>query len=83
MDLEEAALVDGLGIWRAFLQTVLPGMVAAFILNLELRRNEYFCVALLTATDAKTVPVIVASQTGLTRSIDGRWQPCRQRSPCH
>lgn len=68
VELEEAALVDGLGIWGAFFQIVLPialpGMVAAFILSLVLTWNEYFFAALLTATDAKTLPVMVASQTG-------------------
>lgn len=68
VELEEAALVDGLGIWGAFVQIVLPialpGMVAAFILSLVLCWNEYFFAALLTATDAKTLPVMVASQTG-------------------
>ena len=68
IELEEAALVDGLGIWGAFIQIVLPialpGMVAAFILSLVLCWNEYFFAALLTATDAKTLPVMVASQTG-------------------
>ena len=39
-------------------------MVAAFILSLVLTWNEYFFAALLTATDAKTLPVMVASQTG-------------------
>jgi multiple sugar transport system permease protein len=68
MELEEAALVDGLTIWGAFLRIVLPisvpGMVAAFILALILCWNEYFFAALLTSTDAKTLPVMVASQTG-------------------
>ena len=68
VELEEAALVDGLGIWGAFLQIVLPialpGMVAAFILSLVLCWNEYFFAALLTATNATTLPVMVASQTG-------------------
>lgn len=68
IELEEAALVDGLGIWGAFLQIVLPialpGMVAAFILSLVLTWNEYFFAALLTATNATTLPVMVASQTG-------------------
>ena len=68
VELEEAALVDGLGIWGAFFQIVLPialpGMVAAFILSLVLCWNEYFFAALLTSTDAKTLPVMVASQTG-------------------
>ncbi len=68
VELEEAALVDGLSIWGAFVQIVLPialpGMVAAFILSLVLSWNEYFFAALLTSTDAKTLPVMVASQTG-------------------
>lgn len=68
VELEEAALVDGLGIWGAFLQIVLPialpGMVAAFILSLVLCWNEYFFAALLTSTNATTLPVMVASQTG-------------------
>ena len=67
-ELEEAALVDGLSVWGAFLTIVvpiaLPGMVAAFILSLVLTWNEYFFAALLTSTHANTLPVMVASQTG-------------------
>jgi len=68
VELEEAAFVDGLSVWGAFLRIILPlavpGMVAAFILSLVLCWNEYFFAALLTSTDAKTLPVMVASQTG-------------------
>jgi len=68
VELEEAALVDGLSIWGAFLTIVvpiaLPGMVAAMILSLVLTWNEYFFAALLTSTHANTLPVMVASQTG-------------------
>ena len=67
-ELEQAAMVDGCSVWGAFLRIVLPialpGMVAAFILSLILCWNEYFFAALLTSTDAKTLPVMVASQTG-------------------
>ncbi len=67
-ELEEAALVDGLSVWGAFLTIILPiaapGMVAAFILSLVLTWNEYFFAALLTSTNAVTLPVMVASQTG-------------------
>ena len=38
--------------------------IAAFILSVVLCWNEYFFAALLTSTDAKTLPVMVASQTG-------------------
>ncbi|MGB7269363.1 MAG: carbohydrate ABC transporter permease [Albidovulum sp.] len=67
-ELEEAALVDGLSIWGAFLTIILPialpGMVASLILSLVLTWNEYFFAALLTSTHANTLPVMVASQTG-------------------
>ena len=67
-ELDEAALVDGCTSWSAFtrimLPIALPGMVAAFILACVLCWNEYFFAALLTSTDAKTLPVMVASQTG-------------------
>ena len=67
-ELEQAALVDGCSSWGAFLRIVvpiaLPGMVAAFILSVILCWNEYFFAALLTSTKAKTLPVMVASQTG-------------------
>jgi multiple sugar transport system permease protein len=68
IELDEAASVDGLSVWGAFLRIILPlavpGLVAAFILSLVLCWNEYFFAALLTSTDAKTLPVMVASQTG-------------------
>jgi multiple sugar transport system permease protein len=68
IELDEAALVDGLSPWGAFFRIILPialpGMAAAFILSLVLCWNEYFFAALLTSTDAKTLPVMVASQTG-------------------
>jgi multiple sugar transport system permease protein len=67
-ELEQAALVDGCSSWGAFFKIVipiaLPGMVAAFILSVILCWNEYFFAALLTSTNAKTLPVMVASQTG-------------------
>jgi multiple sugar transport system permease protein len=72
-ELEQAALVDGASVWGAFTRIVLPialpGMVAAFILSVVLCWNEYFFAALLTSTDAKTLPVMVASQTG-SQGID-------------
>jgi multiple sugar transport system permease protein len=68
VELEQAAMVDGSTIWGAFMRIVLPiagpGLVAAFILSVILCWNEYFFAALLTSTDAKTLPVLVASQTG-------------------
>ena len=68
IELEQAALVDGCTVWSAFLRIILPialpGIVAAFILAFVLCWNEYFFASLLTSTYAKTLPVMVASQTG-------------------
>jgi multiple sugar transport system permease protein len=68
VELEQAALVDGSTVWSAFLRIVLPialpGMVAAFILSIVLCWNEYFFASLLTSSNAVTIPVLVASQTG-------------------
>lgn len=67
-ELEQAAFIDGCSVWGAFLRIVLPialpGMAAAFILSVIICWNEYFFAALLSSTAAKTLPVMVASQTG-------------------
>ena len=67
-ELEEAGFVDGFSVWDVFLRIAVPlsfpGIVAAFIFSLVLISNEYFFAALLTSTDAKTLPVMVASQPG-------------------
>ena len=74
IELEEAALVDGASVWISFfrivLPIVLPGIASAFILCLILCWNEYFLASLITSTDAKTMPVMVASQIS-SQSI--RW----------
>ena len=68
IELEHAALVDGSTVWGTFARIVLPialpGMVAALILSIVLCWNEYFFASLLTSSNATTIPVLVASQTG-------------------
>lgn len=68
VELEQSAYVDGCSVWGAFLRITLPiatpGLVASFLIAFVLTWNEYFFAALLTSTDAKTLPVMVASQTG-------------------
>jgi multiple sugar transport system permease protein len=67
-ELEQASFIDGCSVWGAFLRIVLPialpGMAAAFLLSVVICWNEYFFAALLSSTTAKTLPVMVASQTG-------------------
>lgn len=66
VELEQAALVDGSTLFGAFFRIVLPiaapGMVAAFILALIFAWNEYFFAAVLSATRAVTLPLLVATQ---------------------
>lgn len=67
-ELEQASFIDGCSVWGAFFRIVLPialpGMAASFILSIVICWNEYFFAALLSSTTAKTLPVMVASQTG-------------------
>ncbi len=66
IDLEQAALVDGATLFGAFRRVVLPiaapGIVAAFILALIFSWNEYFFAAVLTASRAVTLPLLIATQ---------------------
>lgn len=72
-ELEQASFIDGCTVWGAFgrivLPIALPGMAAAFVLSVVICWNEYFFAALLTSTNATTLPVMVASQTG-SQGID-------------
>ncbi len=66
VELEQAAMVDGATMLGAFRRIVLPiaapGIVAAFILSLILSWNEYFFAAVLAASNAVTLPWMVAAQ---------------------
>ncbi len=66
IELEQAALVDGSTLFGAFARIVVPiaapGMVAAFILSVIFAWNEYFFAAVLSATRAVTLPLLVATQ---------------------
>ncbi|MEA2514858.1 MAG: multiple sugar transport system permease protein [Thermomicrobiales bacterium] len=66
VELEQAALVDGATIFGAFTRIVIPvagpGLVAAFILVFIFCWNEYFFSAVLSRTNATTVPYMVAAQ---------------------
>lgn len=66
-ELEQAAMVDGCTSWGAFIRIILPlttpGLAAAFILSVIMCWNEYFFSALLTRTNAQTLPALVAAQT--------------------
>jgi multiple sugar transport system permease protein len=62
-ELEEAALVDGSGIWSAFLHVALPlsrpGIVVAAILSFIFSWNNFIFAVVLAGRDTRTLPVAV------------------------
>ena len=63
--LEEAAWIDGAGLWQAFFKIVLPlsvpGLAAAAILCFLFSWNDFFFALILTRTNATTAPVAVVN----------------------
>jgi multiple sugar transport system permease protein len=63
-DLEEAAMVDGAGRWRAFASVALPlsapAVAAAAVLCAAYSWNEFLLAVTLTYRDAVTMPVLIA-----------------------
>lgn len=73
IELEEAALVDGVGRWGAFRRVALPlaspGIAATAILCLLFSWNEFLFALVLSGSGTKTVPIGVSSFIG-TVSVD-------------
>lgn len=63
--LEEAAWIDGAGLWQAFVRVVLPlagpGLAATAILCFLFAWNDFFFALILTRTEAMTAPVAVVN----------------------
>jgi len=63
--LEEAAWIDGAGVWMAFLRVVLPltapGLAATGILCFIMSWNDFFFALILTRTNAMTAPVAIVN----------------------
>ncbi len=63
--LEEAAWIDGAGVWGAFLRVVLPlsapGLAATGILCFIMSWNDFFFALILTRTNAMTAPVAIVN----------------------
>ena len=61
--LEEAAWLDGCGIWTAFLRITLPlaapGLAAVAVLCFIFSWNDFFYALILTRTNAMTAPVAI------------------------
>jgi multiple sugar transport system permease protein len=64
VDLEEAALLDGLSrlqiIWRIVVPVILPGVASTAIFTFVFTWNEYLMALMLTSFNAVTVPVTIA-----------------------
>ncbi len=63
--LEEAAWIDGCGVWSAFRRVALPlaapGLAATGILCFILSWNDFFFALILTRTNAMTAPVAIVN----------------------
>lgn len=63
ISLEEAARIDGCGMWSAFLRITLPltapGMAATAVLCFIFSWNDFFYALILTRTNAMTAPVAI------------------------
>lgn len=65
-EIEEAAIVDDVPIWRVFLQIVvpmvMPGLAATFMITMAFVWNEFLFALFLTNSDWQTLPILVGSQ---------------------
>ena len=68
VSIEEAALTDGCGDWRAFisiaLPTVAPGLIASAIFCVMFSWNDFLYAMFLTRADSKTISVALLSAYG-------------------
>ena len=66
IEVEEAALVVNVPVWRIFLEIVLPmssaGLAATFMITLSFIWNEFLFALFLTNSDWQTLPILVAGQ---------------------
>jgi multiple sugar transport system permease protein len=64
-ELEEAAWIDGCGIWSAFRRVTLPlsapGLAATAVICFILSWNDFFFALILTRTQASTAPVAIVN----------------------
>lgn len=63
--LEEAAYIDGCGVWEAFFRVTLPlsmpGLAATAVLCFIFSWNDFFYALILTRTNAGTAPVAIVN----------------------
>jgi multiple sugar transport system permease protein len=66
LSIEEAAMVDGASRIQIFFKIIipmtLPSLTATFLLCFIFAWNEFLFALILTFSDARTVPILIASQ---------------------
>lgn len=66
IELEEAAMVDNVPMWRIFIEIVVPmsapGLAATFMIALSFVWNEFLFALFLTTSKWQTLPILVAGQ---------------------
>jgi len=72
-DMEESALIDGCGLFKAFLYIALPiaapGLVAVYVLSFILSWNEFIFVVVFGYKNSMTLPVMIAGSLSV-RGLD-------------
>ncbi|MEZ5905824.1 MAG: carbohydrate ABC transporter permease [Geminicoccaceae bacterium] len=72
IELEEAAIIDGAGVWQILRHVIVPlaaqGMIAASTFVLIFSWNEFLFAFIFTTTEAKTAPLILSEMVG---AVDG------------
>jgi multiple sugar transport system permease protein len=71
-ELDEAAMIDGAGVWAVFRRVIVPlstqGMVAVAVFVIVFAWNEFLFAFIFTTTAAKTAPLVLSEMTG---AVDG------------
>lgn len=71
-ELDEAAMVDGAGVWGVFRRVILPlsaqGMIAVGVFVFVYAWNEFLFAFIFTTSAAKTAPLVLSEMTG---AVDG------------
>ena len=73
IELEEAAAIDGAGMWttlaRVVLPLVVPGLIAVALFVVVFAWNEYVFALIFTTRNARTAPVVIGEMLGTVEGV--------------
>ncbi len=73
-ELEEAAAIDGAGLWQTLRLIVLPlsyaGLIATSVFIMVFAWNDFLFAFIFTAVDAKTAPLVISEMVGAIDGVD-------------